>query len=120
MFCPESMYEILTIFIHPCLAAGSIPGVACGVAPTELPSTAPGCCVGQQVRPKCATAFLADQLLLWEDGTWECSGSGTFTDGKGSGKQVGHGTGDLEGQVLHWSLTDDVYSSGWILDPQGE
>jgi len=54
------------------------------------------------------------------DGTWECSGSGTFTDGKGSGQQVGHGTGDLEGQVLQWSLTDDVYSSGWILDPQGE
>jgi len=57
----------------------------------------------------------------WDiDGTWECSGAGTFTDGVGSGRQVGHGTGELEGQVLHWSLVDDVYSSGWILDPHGE
>ncbi len=54
------------------------------------------------------------------DGTWVCSGSGTFTDGIGSGSQVGHGTGELEGQVLHWSLKDDVESSGWILDPHGE
>lgn len=54
------------------------------------------------------------------DGTWECSGSGTFTGGKGSGLLVGHGTGELEGQVLHWWLKDDVYTSGWILDPHGD
>ena len=54
------------------------------------------------------------------DGTWECSGSGTFTGGLGSGLLVGHGTGALEGQVLHWWLVDDVYTSGWILDPSGE
>jgi len=57
----------------------------------------------------------------WDiDGTWECSGAGTFTDGVGSGRQVGHGTGELEGQVLKWYLIDDVESFGWILDPHGE
>ena len=57
----------------------------------------------------------------WDiEGTWECSGAGTFTDGVGSGRQVGHGTGELEGQVLKWYLIDDVESFGWILDPHGE
>lgn len=57
----------------------------------------------------------------WDiEGTWECSGAGTFTDGVGSGRQVGHGTGELEGQVLKWYLIDDVESFGRILDPHGE
>ena len=57
----------------------------------------------------------------WDiEGTWECSGAGTFADGVASGRQVGHGTGELEGQVLKWYLIDDVESFGWILDPHGE
>jgi len=54
------------------------------------------------------------------DGTWECSGAGTLTDGVGSGRQVGHGTGELEGQILKWYLIDDVESFGSILEPHGD